>query len=64
RTLAIWIRKLLKVAVVAFKPNPQYLEKCGILVLSEGYKRAKAANEPSGTTPTAKSKVEMPADME
>jgi hypothetical protein len=59
--LVTWIRKLLKVSEVAFKPNPQFLEKCGIRVLSTGYKRVRAKTASKKTT--VNSGVIQPTDM-
>ncbi|MCU0289751.1 MAG: hypothetical protein MUF15_25575, partial [Acidobacteria bacterium] len=42
----------LTVSEVAFKPNPQYMEKCNIRVLSEGYKRKKKETPTPIPTPT------------
>jgi hypothetical protein len=50
RELETWMKKLISVCRIAFKEHPQFLEKLGIQVLSEGYKRAKAPKEPSETT--------------
>jgi len=41
RELETWMKKLISVCRIAFKDHPQFLEKLGILVLSDGYKRAK-----------------------
>jgi hypothetical protein len=41
RELETWMKKLISVCRIAFKDRPQFLEKLGILVLSDGYKRAK-----------------------
>lgn len=41
RELETWMRKLISVCRIAFKDHPQFLEKLGIMVLSDGYKRAK-----------------------
>ncbi len=62
--LKISIKKLLTVAEVAFKPNPQFMEKCGIRVFSEGYKRVVSSKGTSSKTAKTTVKVEMPADME
>lgn len=58
------MHELLTVAEVAFKENPQFMEKCGIRVFSEGYKRARVTKETSSKTAKAKAKVEMPPEME
>jgi hypothetical protein len=50
--LSFWMKKLLTVSEVAFKPNPQYMEKCNIRVLSEGYKRKKKETPAPVPTPT------------
>lgn len=62
--LVIWIRKLLKVSTAAFKSRPQFMEKCGIVVLSEGYKRVRNNSNTSSKTAKTTVTVEMPADME
>ncbi len=62
--LKISIKKLLTVSEVAFKPNPQFMEKCGIRVFSEGYKRVVSSKGTSSKTAKTTVKVEMPADME
>jgi hypothetical protein len=41
RDLETWMKKLISVCRIAFKDRPQFLEKLGILVLSDGYKRAR-----------------------
>jgi len=58
------MHELLTVAAVAFKENKQFMEKCGIRVFSEGYKRARVTTETSRKTAKTKGTVEMPADME
>jgi len=58
------IHELLTVAEVAFKENKQFMEKCGIRVFSEGYKRSRVTTETSRKTAKTKATVEMPADME
>ncbi len=64
KTLETSMRKLIKVAEVSFKPVPQFMEKCGIVVLSEGYKRVRNNKETPSDTSNTTVKVEMPADME
>ncbi|MCX6580262.1 MAG: hypothetical protein NT166_08760 [Candidatus Aminicenantes bacterium] len=64
KELETWMKKLISVCRIAFKEHPQFLEKIGIQVLSEGYKRAKAPKEPSGKKSTTKTRIEMPPEME
>lgn len=49
RELETWMRKLISVCRIAFKDHPQFLEKLGILVLSDGYKRARAKSKTKGS---------------
>jgi hypothetical protein len=64
KELETGMRKLIKVATMSFKSVPQYMEKCGIVVLSEGYKRVRNSSNTSSKTAKTTVNVEMPADME
>jgi hypothetical protein len=55
------IDELLTISEVAFKDNKQFMEKCGIRVFSEGYKRSSAANNTSNKTAKKNASVENPA---
>lgn len=64
KELETGMRKLIKVATMSFKSVPQYMEKCGIVVLSEGYKRVRTSKETSSKTAKTTVNVDMPPDME